>query len=800
MDQPLESLSYIWVEHTKVASGHSPIASHIIFIDQLSALCHFSLILKTPIRIAIITEFNIMAFGNDTSPTAIDSYDTALCVIPLAEQCSEIDKLRSLYDKGYGKWPPHINLVYPFVDPASLPQAKDRMRSKLAELTSATTFHVRLNEAGSFTHHTTHNIHLRQQKSDPDGLESLRSLALGSLGQLSTSYNFHLTIGQSEDETEPKRDFLTSKAGLIPHFDFNISQLVILIRERKPGQGPSSSRMRLWSTIELPGSSSTANKTPLTEFWLTTKKQEEESLDNDEEDALSRRTTFPTLSNGEIRSSATYMFNSVLQKWLPYDSELQNDIDLTDVVVSSYNILVDSENPSGRDRYPLLLSAILSEAALANILVLQEVSDDFLSYLLADANLRLRYPFTSHGPPSQPDVGPMPSLRNVVVLSCWSFSCEMLSLLRKHKAAVVATFPVAINTGSYPSVPLVVAGVHLTSGLTDGAVAAKKTQLQLLKSHLNGRYAQNSWIIAGDFNMTTSRHTVNTAVNNGLISKETQKTLQSMEVMFSNIGLLDTWAIARVEAVDCTPRRNSDDLFEGEDGATFDPSKNVLAAAASGTSNNRPQRYDRILVRPRGTLQITQFDQFGFPELQEGVKVVPSDHWGIRASMKMDTTVMDNSTSDQHVLVSHLAETRLASGSIADVSDMTASLDAHGMFLTDQEIENRKEAFTLVKEVVLGSADDRVTIASDIPMVMVPVGSYALGVWTAASDIDCLCIGSISSKTFFRLSRQRINRAEERGVRLLRKVNAASGTMFELSVNGVHMDLQYCPAARVVER
>jgi hypothetical protein len=45
MDLRLESLSYIWVEHNKVASGHSPIASHIISIDQLSALRHFSLIL-----------------------------------------------------------------------------------------------------------------------------------------------------------------------------------------------------------------------------------------------------------------------------------------------------------------------------------------------------------------------------------------------------------------------------------------------------------------------------------------------------------------------------------------------------------------------------------------------------------------------------------------------------------------------------------------------------------------------------------------------------------------------------------
>lgn len=35
---------------------------------------------------------------------------------------------------------------------------------------------------------------------------------------------------------------------------------------------------------------------------------------------------------------------------------------------------------------------------------------------------------------------------------------------------------------------------------------------------------------------------------------------------------------------------------------------------------------------------------------------------------------------------------------------------------------------------------------------------------------------------------------------MLRKVEANTGTMLELSVNGVNIDLQYCPAANVVQR
>jgi LPPG:FO 2-phospho-L-lactate transferase len=39
-----------------------------------------------------------------------------------------VDRLRSLHDKGYNRWPPHINLVYPFVSADCLPGAVDAIR------------------------------------------------------------------------------------------------------------------------------------------------------------------------------------------------------------------------------------------------------------------------------------------------------------------------------------------------------------------------------------------------------------------------------------------------------------------------------------------------------------------------------------------------------------------------------------------------------------------------------------------------------------------------------------------------
>ncbi len=67
-------------------------------------------------------------------------------------------------------------------------------------------------------------------------------------------------------------------------------------------------------------------------------------------------------------------------------------------------------------------------------------------------------------------------------------------------------------------------------------------------------------------------------------------------------------------------------------------------------------------------------------------------------------------------------------------------------------------------------------------LVVVPVGSYGLGVWTSTSDVDCLCIGPFSSSTFFALTVQRLKKAAAQGVKILRRVRANSGTMLELEV------------------
>ncbi|KAF2797235.1 hypothetical protein K505DRAFT_298767 [Melanomma pulvis-pyrius CBS 109.77] len=734
---------------------------------------------------------------------SITSYDTALCIIPPPNQCHDIDSLRSLYDKSYGKWPPHINILYPFVSPDSLPRVKEQIQSKLLETMSGANIqsNVQLDQAGYFSHRVNNTIFLRETNGESSSpFRILRSAVLNALGQRTDAYSPHLTIGQSEDQADSSRDFLLSKAGLLPNLGFEIQSLAILVRERIPGQDKSANRMRLWATIDLPGipSSRTAS---LSEFWLKMDTQEvvdSDSEDDDEERASDDAIVSPF--SRKVRPGTTYQFDPSQHKWISQKGIVNEKCAPDTLAVSSYNVLVDSEFPPARDRDPLLVRTILSQSAVADILVLEEVSDDFLSYFLANPDVRQIYPFTTHGPPNQSDIAPLPSLRNVIIVSRWSFSWEFVPFHRRHKGAVVTVFDSIAKISASNSFPLVVAGVHLTCGLTDGSVAAKKVQLQNLKNHLTRNYSANPWVVAGDFNITTSTYTIETALKNKTISQQTSGTLLSLETMMTEAGLLDAWSVARVEATDHTTIGDSDDLFEGEDGSTFNPRENELAAATSGTSNNRPQRYDRILVRPQELLRINHFNHFGVPQIINGTQVVPSDHSGIRSSMKVFSDSSTRLVDGLNILLQYPVVAKHGSLDLSNISALTSALSARHMFPTEGEIQGRREAFALLKQVILGSTDDGDTSMADIPLVMVPVGSYAIGAWTSTSDIDCLCIGSISSKTFFKLARHRIFKALDQGIRLVRKVDANTGTMFEISVGGVELDLQYCPAARIVER
>ncbi len=272
-----------------------------------------------------------------------------------------------------------------------------------------------------------------------------------------------------------------------------------------------------------------------------------------------------------------------------------------ELAVASYNVLAEFRWPISQARYPLIIRNILSPEATADVLVLQEVTDDFLCYLLRDENIRQAYPYVSHGPPDQPDIEPLPNLLNLVVLSRWAFDWGWVSFKRKHKGSVVAKFRDIGKWEDAEFLPLVLATVHLTHGLTDGSISNKKNELQRTLNYLQDAYPDHPWVLAGDFNIATSSFTVEAANCERTPSRpQTADYLAGMENMFTAAGLIDAWSYCRRELGDdshADPTHDHGETFEGEQGATHDPTTNALASKIVGSGlNNRPQRYDRIFV------------------------------------------------------------------------------------------------------------------------------------------------------------------------------------------------------------
>ncbi|KAL2159875.1 hypothetical protein VTH06DRAFT_2008 [Thermothelomyces fergusii] len=554
--------------------------------------------------------------------------------------------------------------------------------------------------------------------------------------------------------------------------------------------------MRLWGTIGLEDGTveKLASVAPFYEGANPSgARGEEEGEDDGGDDGVADTTT----DGDPLWNGVPYRAGEEPERWVPFPPP--------ELVVASYNVLAEFEWPPSEARYPLLVRNILAESARADVLVLQEVTDGFLSYLLSDQQVRAAYPFCSHGPPHQDDIEPLPSYLNIVVLAATPFDWEYVPLSRKHKGALVARFRRVGRFDRGRFRPVVLAAVHLVRGLVDGAVATKKADIRRLLGYLSNNYPGHPWIVAGDFNLTTSPASVDAAVKAGAISEQSAAHLASLDSLFSDAGLVDAWRNAVGDGPD------DDGPTDAQRGATWDPTANGMAAATAANSASAwPQRYDRILVRGEGLLEVSGFNMFGFlTERQDGgSELFASDHWGVRCTLDMrglgDGGDDDPSEEVSELIVPVVPEE--APEHMASAGSVREALAALQVIPGEDEAAERKRALDLLESVILDvpAADAAAAAAagarSQPAVVVVPVGSYALGVWTSSSDMDVLCIGPFSSNTFFALASQRIRRAAARGIRILRRVRAHTGTMLELEVRGVKVDLQYCPAASVAER
>ena len=719
-------------------------------------------------------------------------HDTALCLVPPQNLWPSIERLRCQYDAAYDKWPPHVNLIYPFVSTHDLSEAIGRIIARLGDETlsrNPKTLDIRLNSVSFFNHGHSNTLYLHPGDTERASAPAhFRSSILQSLGVHDRdSYVMHMSIGQSVDSGSDLHKFLMEKLTLLPSVQWMAGHLVILCRDRRHD---GTSMMRFWGAIDL--------------------QRMELIQDASIVGLYEDRTCVREIKNEEQVVNQAYTYSSVDRLWKPTASP--GPIPAAEIpetlAIASYNVLGEFTHPPTQARYPLLVDNLLSTAATADILVLQEVTDDFLIYLLAKDKLLDQYPFTTHGPPNQPDLDPLPSFLNLVVLSKFPFTWNLLPLKRQHKASLIVTFS---NVGKQEAGgfhPLVLAACHLSRGLTDGAVLAKKGELQRTIGYLQHKYKNNPWIVAGDFNLATSQHTINSAREKGSISHHTVGQIHSVDEMLWNSGLHDAWVLARrgvgESSDDLRLPKDSWQMYEGEQGATFDPTENELAAKLTGVGlGNRPQRYDRILVKADNIFHVAGFNMFGFPTVEDShggnTFVHGSDHWGVRCLLGA-TVSRDCMDSTPRPVPVALEAAPVTLGGAEELKEYLVTI---GGYPTVDDEAARTRAFESLEAIILDAFHLRNTDEDQRDMrspalVLTTVGSFGLGVWSGDSDINCLCIGPFSSRTFFSVTTRRLR--VSKGIKVLRRVKANTGVMLELEADGVRIDLQYCGASSIAER
>jgi endonuclease/exonuclease/phosphatase family metal-dependent hydrolase len=447
---------------------------------------------------------------------------------------------------------------------------------------------------------------------------------------------------------------------------------------------------------------------------------------------------------------------------------------LTEVTITSYNLMSQPDAPKFPTRVAHIVEAISKSFLQApfslRVLCLQEVDEEMLPLLLGDPTLQELLPFSSHSPSSL-----LPSKRNLVTLSAHSFASHTIQFTERHKSALAISFY---------ELPLQVANVHLTSALTDEAIAIKKRQMETLTTLFSDPDVSRgkTVLVAGDFNLTSSSKTIETALSQGIINTDAAQSVR--EVINTEV-----WEDVFVALEDRPKEWDGEETFEGEEGATFDRLTNPLASLSKVVVDNRPQRYDRVLFKRRTQIRPLHFEIFGQPN-EDGT--CWSDHYGICATLQIasidDTNDVLKTTAGQNT-----------GDKIKPVEDSTDLQPLINRYLpTDIDRKQREDALALLQQTL--SQNKNVA-----DLILAPLGSYCMETYFTDSDIDVLAIASVSLQVFFDFATEQLRaldtgeEGDDGGFKGVHFVNSLV-SIIEVNVLGIKFDVQYCQAPELVKR
>jgi 2'-5' RNA ligase len=165
--------------------------------------------------------------------TNVTTTQTALCLIPPENVWEQIQSIRSIHDKAYPRWMPHINLIYPFTPEENFHNIKSNLESILNrkkpfqiqfDQSSLDYFKQRGDEC---------TYHLRPKNStEIVELQKLIHNQLSNLIRNKRTFQAHLTLGQTT--TSKISDVLMDIKAKWKTIEFTVDRVFMISRENHP--------------------------------------------------------------------------------------------------------------------------------------------------------------------------------------------------------------------------------------------------------------------------------------------------------------------------------------------------------------------------------------------------------------------------------------------------------------------------------------------------------------------------------------------------------------------------------------
>jgi 2'-5' RNA ligase len=164
---------------------------------------------------------------------SVKTTQTALCLIPPENVWEQIQSIRSIHDKAYPRWMPHINLIYPFTPEGNFENIKTHLEPIINRKKP---FQIEFDESsfGYFIQKDDGCTYHLQPKHITDTVE-LQKLIQNQISYLiknKRAFEAHLTLGQTT--TSKISDVLIEMKAKWKTIEFTVDRVYMISRENHP--------------------------------------------------------------------------------------------------------------------------------------------------------------------------------------------------------------------------------------------------------------------------------------------------------------------------------------------------------------------------------------------------------------------------------------------------------------------------------------------------------------------------------------------------------------------------------------